>query len=103
MVGEVCQGHVIKYKVIVNDTPVDALYDTGISMSCMAKRFFDKLTMKPKLIPCIQSITGTGGKLLRLVGECFICLQIGKRVFRNQVVVIDNLRYIYILGQVLHR
>ena len=52
MVDEVCQGHVIKYKVIINDMPVDVLYDTGVSMSCMAKRFFDTLTMKPKLIPC---------------------------------------------------
>ena len=58
--------------------PVNALYDTGTSMSCMAKRFFDTLTMKPKLIPCNQYIAGTGGKILRLVGECFIHLQIGK-------------------------
>ena len=29
-VDEVCQGHVIKYRVIVNDVPVNALYDTGM-------------------------------------------------------------------------
>ena len=52
MVDEVCQGYVIKYKVIINDMPVDALYDIGASRSCMAKRFFDTLAMKPKLIPC---------------------------------------------------
>ena len=63
--------------------PVDALYDTGASMSCMVKRFFDTLTVKPKLIPYNQSIAGTGGKILRLVGECFIHLQVGKRVFRD--------------------
>ena len=48
MDDEVCQGHVIKYKVIVNGMPVDTLYDTGVSMSCMAKMFFDTLTVKPK-------------------------------------------------------
>ena len=103
MVDKVCQGHIIKYKVIVNDIPVDALYDTGVSMSCMAKWFFDTLAIKPKLIPCNRSIAATGGKTLRPVGECFIHLQIGERVFRNWVVVIDNLRNKYILGQVLHR
>ena len=36
-VDEVFQGHVIKYKVKVNNMPVNALYDTGASMSCMAK------------------------------------------------------------------
>ena len=83
--------------------PVDAFYDTGMSMSCTAKRFFDTLSMKPKLIPCNRFIVGAGGKTLRLVGECFIYLQIGKRVFRDGVVVINNLRCKYILGQVLHR
>ena len=103
MVDEVCQGHINKYKVIVNDMPVDALYNTGASMSCMTKRFFDTLTVKPKQIPCNRSIAGAGGEILRPVGECFICLQIGKRVFRDRVVVIDILRHKYILGQVLHR
>ena len=37
MVDKVCQGHIIKYKVIINDMPVDALHDAGASMSCMAK------------------------------------------------------------------
>ena len=78
MVDKVCQGHIIKYKVIINDMPVDALYDTGMSMSCMAKRFFDTLAVKLKLIACNQSIVGAEGKILRPVGECFICLQIGK-------------------------
>ena len=103
MVDKVCQGHVIKYKVIVNDMPVDTLYDIGASMSCMVKRFFDTLAMKLKLIPCNQSIAGVRGKILRLLGEWFIHLQIGKIIFRDQVVVIDNLRHKYILGQVLHR
>ena len=43
------------------------------------------------------------GETLRLLDECFIHLQIGKRVFRDWVVVIDNLRWKYIFGQVLHR
>ena len=36
-------------------------------------------------------------------GECFIQLQIGKKTFRNRVIVIENLKYDYISGQVLHR
>ena len=100
-VDEVCQGHIIKYKVTFNDVPVNGLYDTGASMNCMAKRFFDTLPMKPKLIPCNRFIAGMGGETLKPVGECFIHLQIGKGVFR--VVIIDNLRHKYILGQVLHR
>ena len=56
--------------------PVNTLYDTGGSMSCMAKRLFDTLPIKPKLMPCNRNIAGVGGKTLRPVGECFIHLQI---------------------------
>ena len=48
-------------------------------------------------------LQGAGGKTLRLVGECFVKLQIGKRVFQDRIVVIKNLRHNYISGQVLHR
>ena len=77
--------------------PVNVLHDTGRLMSCMTKRFFDTLPIKPKLIPCDGYISGMGGKALKPVGECFIQLQIAKRVFRERVVVIN------ILGKVLHR
>ena len=40
-VDEVWQGHIIKYKIMVNDVPVNPLHDTGRSMSCKAKQFFD--------------------------------------------------------------
>ena len=83
------KAHVIKYKVMVNGMPVNGLYDTGALMSCLAKQFFDTLPMKPKLIPCNRYIAGAGGKTLRPVGECFIYLQIGRRVFQERVVVIE--------------
>ena len=41
--------------------------------------------------------------MLRPVGKCFVQLQIGKKVFRDRVVVIENLCHKYILGHVLHR
>ena len=68
-IDEVCQGHIIKYKIIVNDMHVNTLYDTGMSMNCMAKRFFDTLPMKPKLMQCNRYIAGTGGKTLKPVGK----------------------------------
>ena len=80
-----------------------ALYDTGTSMSCMAKSIFETLSINPKLIPYNRFTAGAGGKVLRPVGECFIQLQIGKKVFRDRVAVIKNLWCKYISGQVLHR
>ena len=70
--------------------PVNALFDTGRSMSCMAIRFFDTLPIKPKLILHDRYIAGAGGETLKPVGEFFIQLQIGKRVFSDRVVVIKT-------------
>ena len=78
---EVSHGNIIKYKITVNNMPVNVLYDIGTLMSCMAKQFSDTLAIKPKLIPCDRYIAGEGGKTLRQVGECFVKLQIGKGVF----------------------
>ena len=75
-VDEVYQGHIIKYKVIVNDVPVNAICNTGTSLSCMAKGFFDTLPVKPRLMTCNRYIADTGSKTLRPVGKCFICVQI---------------------------
>ena len=71
----------IKYKVMVNDVPVNMLYDTDTSMSHMAKWFFYTLAMKSKLIPGNRNIAGAGGETLRHLDECFINLQIGRKVF----------------------
>ena len=96
-------SHIIKYKVIVNDVSVNALHDTGVSMSCMTKMFFDTLPMKPKLMPCNRYIAGVAGDTLRHVHKYFILLQIGRIIFLERLVVIHNLRCKYILGQVLNR
>ena len=75
---------------MVNNMPVNVPYDTGTSMSCIAKWFFDTLPIKPKLIACNMYIAGMGGETLRPVDKCFIQVQIGKKVFRDRVVVIKN-------------
>ena len=50
-----------------------------------------------------QEYSGAGREALIPVGECFIQLQIGKKTFKDRVIVIDSLKHNYILGQVLHR
>ena len=76
------------------------MYDTGKSVSMVSH--LNKLVNKPKLIKCNRTIVEAGGGTLIPVGECFVQLQIGNKIFRVRVIVIENLRG-YILGQVLHR
>ena len=69
----------------------------------MAKDFYDKLQNKAKLAKCSRNILNASGEALIPAGECFIQLQIGKKLFRDRVIVIQNLKCEYILGEVLHR
>ena len=61
-IDEVNLENVILYKVKVNNVEVEALYDTGVSISVMAKCFFDRLQNRPKLIRCSRNISCAGGK-----------------------------------------
>ena len=105
MIDEASSGNVILYKVRINNKQVNTLYDTGTSISVMAKHFYDMLQNKPKLAECSRNISNTSGEALIPVGKCFIHLQIGKnkKLFRDRVIMIQNLKHEYMLGQVLHR
>ena len=100
---EVNLDNAMLYKVKVNNTKIEALYDTGASISVMSQYFFNELENKPKLIKCNRTVSGAGRGMLIPVGECFIQLQIGSKIFRDRVIVIETLTRNYILGQVLHR
>ena len=103
MIDKASSGNVILYKVRINNKQVNAHYDTGASISVMAKLFYDKLQSKPKLAKCSRNISNVSGEALIPVGECFVQLQIGKILFRDSIIVNQNLKCEYILGQVLHR
>ena len=79
------------------------MYDTCASISVMSHHFFNKLENKPKLIKCNRTISGAGRGILNPVGECFVQFQVWNTIFRDRVVVIENLTRNYILGPVLHR
>ena len=46
----------ILYKVTVNDQPVKALFDTGVSMNVISTKLFDSLKHKPKYYNAIEHL-----------------------------------------------
>ena len=95
-IDEVNSDNAILYKVSINNTKIQGLYDTGAIISVMSHQFSNKLENKPKLIKCNWSISVAGGGTLIPVGECFIQLQIGNKIFSDRVIVIKNLTRDYI-------
>ena len=100
---KVSSDNVILYKVRVNNIKVEALYDRGASINMMSCKFYNLPGNKPKLIKCNRSVSGAGRGVLIPVGIYVILVQICNKVFSGRVIVIENLKREYILGQVLHR
>ena len=80
------------YKVRIKNKQENTLYDTGTSISVLAKHFYDKLQNKPKLAKCGMNILNASGEALIPVGECFIQLQIGKKLFSDMAIVYSKLK-----------
>ena len=94
-IDEVNLDNAILYRVKVSNLEVESLYDTGASISIMARHFFERLHNKPKVIKCTRNLSGAGGEALVPAGECFIQLQIGKKTCRDRVIVTENLKQLH--------
>ncbi len=91
-------NHHITYLTKIGSQSTHALFDSGASMSVMSQSFFEGLQHKPKMFPCKHDVYGAGGDSLGPLGECYLQIQIGKKVFRDRVVILRNLTKSYILG-----
>ena len=85
------------YRVRVNNQVTTALFDTGASMSVISAKVFNSLKHKPKIITCRRALRAAGGKALFQKGECFLQIKIGKQIFRDRVIIVQNLSHDYII------
>ena len=92
----------IMYRVRVNDQVATALFNTGSSMSVISAKFFDSLKHKPKIITCSRTFRAAGGEALFPKGECFLQIEIGKQIFRDRVIIVQNLSCDDTFGAAMH-
>ena len=64
---------------------------------------FDSLKHKPKILKCSRTLRGAGGEAPIPKGECFLQIKLGKQMFRDRVVIINNLNLDYIICAVMQR
>ena len=89
--------------LIINNTPVKGLFDTGASMSIMSENFHNKINPKPKLKRRRRLVYNAGGDNLYPIGEHFIKTTSGKKIFRDRVIVLKKLSRPFILGEAIQR
>lgn len=87
--------------VSVNDRKSNALCDTGASVSCISKQFFDKAfpAHKPNINPCnIKSIVGVGGTHHPVLGVVIVNVKFGTLGLSYPFYVVEDLHHSLILG-----
>ena len=85
----------IMYRVQANGIPVISLFDMGAGMSVMSSKFFSSIVNKPKVFKYNRKVRSAGGDTLVSKGECYIKLKIGKRVLKDRVIIIKNLKRLH--------
>ncbi|MEE8207514.1 MAG: retropepsin-like aspartic protease, partial [Nitrosomonadaceae bacterium] len=86
------------YNVKIGNLTVTALFDSGAGISVMSEQCFRQIEPNPKLNKCGRTVTGAGGNDLEPIGETFITFTLGRKIFRDRVVVLRKLERNYILG-----
>ena len=87
--------------VSVNQKKTNALCDSGASVSCISKPFFEKafLDNKPSINPChIRSIVGVGGTHHAVIGVVNIEVKFGTLGLCYPFYIIEDLHHTLILG-----
>ena len=70
---------------------------------CHFNKLFDSLKHKPKVLQCNRALRGARGKALIPKGECFLQIKIGKKTFRDWVIIIKHLNCDYIISATIQR
>ena len=87
--------------VSINGIKSNALCDTGATVSCISKQFFEKAfsAQKPNINPCqIKSIIGVGGTHHPVLGAVQVDVKFGTLALAYSFYVIEDLHHSVILG-----
>ena len=92
------------YTAKVGSTEATALFDSGASLSCISKQFYDCInhTEPSKVIdtnarPAIVVTTASDDELINL-GQCRLCIKLGKKTFEYYFQILKNFKQDLILG-----
>ena len=92
------------YTAKVGSTEATALFDSSTSLSCISKRFYNRIscTELSKVIdtnagPVIVVTTASDDEFINL-GQCRLCIKLGEKTFEYYFQILKNLKQDLILG-----
>ena len=82
----------------VNNVDADIFVDTGAKYTIIDFDFWRKLCFDNKILDTHVCLVGAGGKNLEVVGEGNVWLEIGHQCLELQVVLVENFKFDFLLG-----
>ena len=74
------------------DTYIKALFDTGASINALSFKFFSHIQQHVKLLPTSRKVVSADGNSLGPIGEVHLKFKVGKIVFKDVFVILNNLQ-----------
>ena len=84
-------------KIQIGELKTPALFNTGASINVISYQFFSSLQQQLKAILTNRKVVSADGNRLGPVGEVHLKFQIGKEVFHDRFIILNNLQHDIIL------
>ena len=80
------------HNIQVYDTYIEALFNTGASIIALYFKFFSPIQQHVKLLPTSRKVVSADGNSLGPTSEVHLKFKVGKIVFNNAFVILNNLQ-----------
>ena len=85
------------YNIQIGNLHTHALFNTGTSINTISFRFYSSMQQHLKMLPTSRKVV-SAGDILGPISEVHLKFRIGKVVFNNMFVILNNLQHDIILG-----
>ena len=86
------EGFHALYHLQIGKLKTKALFETGASINAISSKFFRSLQQQFKVIPTSRKVVLADGDSLGPIGEVHLKFKLGKVVFNDRLVILNNLK-----------
>ena len=86
------------YNIQIGNLHTQALFDTGASINGISFKFYSSMQQHLKMLPTSRKVVSADGDSIGPIGEVHVKFKIGKVVFNNVFIILNNLQCDIILG-----
>ena len=86
------------YNIQIGNLHTQALFDTGASINAISFKFYSSMQQHLKMLPTSRKVVSADGDSLGPIGEVHVKFRIGKVVFNDVFIILNNLQCDIILG-----